>query len=70
MGNRHFIYLFYKITFNFNFQKQLMKDILKTRKTILILCLVQSGMIVFGLIVGFIIALFYNPETAFLREKN
>jgi hypothetical protein len=45
-----------------------MKDILKTRKTVQYY-VVQSGMIGILLISGFVIALFYNPETVVLREK-
>ena len=67
-----FIYLFYKNYIRISTiasTKQLMKDILKTRKTVQYYVWYNLGMIVFGLIVGFIIALFYNPETAVLREK-
>ena len=67
-----FIYLFYKNYLRISTissTKQLMKDILKTRKTVQYYVWYNLGMIVFGLIIGFIIALFYNPETIVLREK-
>ncbi|CAM2991249.1 hypothetical protein [Flavobacterium frigoris] len=67
-----FIYLFYKNYIRISTiasTKQLMKDILKTRKTVQYYVWYNLGMIVFGLIIGFIIALFYNPETIVLREK-
>lgn len=67
-----FIYLFYRNYIRISTiasTKQLMKDILKTRKTVQYYVWYNLGMIVFGLIIGFIIALFYNPETVILREK-
>ncbi|MEZ7499744.1 hypothetical protein QO200_13470 [Flavobacterium sp. Arc3] len=67
-----FIYLFYKNYIRISTiasTKQLMKDILKTRKTVQCYVWYNLAMIVFGLIIGFIIALFYNPETVVLREK-
>jgi uncharacterized membrane protein YedE/YeeE len=67
-----FIYLFYRNYIRISTiasTKQLMKDILKTRKTVQYYVWYNLGMIVFGLIIGFIIALFYNPETIILREK-
>ncbi|MEZ7504592.1 hypothetical protein [Flavobacterium sp. Arc2] len=67
-----FIYLFYKNYIRISTissTKQLMKDILKTRKTVQCYVWYNLAMIVFALIIGFIIALFYNPETVVLREK-
>jgi hypothetical protein len=46
-----------------------MKDILKTRKTVQ-LCLVQFSNDWCSFNCGFIIALFYNPETVILGEKS
>lgn len=67
-----FIYLFYKnyiaITTTSS-TKQLMKDILRTRKTVQYYVAYNLGMIVLGLIIGFIIAFTYNPETIVLRSK-
>ncbi|TRX39784.1 hypothetical protein [Flavobacterium restrictum] len=67
-----FIYLFYK-----NYQvisttvatKQLMKDILKTRKTVQYYVYYNLTMIVISLIIGFIIAFAYNPDVSVLRVK-
>jgi hypothetical protein len=67
-----FIYMFYKNYIRISAiaaTKQLMKDILKTRKMVQYYVWYNLGMIVFGLIMGFIIALFYNPETVILRNK-
>jgi hypothetical protein len=67
-----FIYLFYKnyrkITTTVS-TKQLMKDIMKTRKTVHCYVYYNLIMIVLGMIVGFFIAFAYNPEIALLREK-
>lgn len=67
-----FIYLFYKnyiaITTTSS-TKQLMKDILKTRKTVQCYVGYNLAMIVLGLIVGFVIAFAYNPETIALKSK-
>lgn len=67
-----FIYLFYKNYLRISTissTKQLMKDILKTRKTVQHYVWYNLGVIAILLISGFVIALFYNPETAVLREK-
>lgn len=67
-----FIYLFYKNYTRISAiaaTKQLMKDILKTRKMVQYYVWYNLGMIVFGLIMGFVIALYYNPETVILRNK-
>jgi hypothetical protein len=67
-----FIYLFYKNYIRISTiasTKKLMQSILKTRKTVQCYVWYNLGMIVFGLVIGFVIALFYNPETVILREK-
>lgn len=67
-----FIYLFYKnyiLISTTVSTKQLMKDILKTRKTVQYYVWYNLGMIVFSLIIGFVIAFTYNPDTTILREK-
>jgi hypothetical protein len=67
-----FIYLFYKNYIRISTiasTKQLMKDILKTRKTVQYYVWYNLAMIGILLIIGFVIALFYNPETVLLREK-
>ena len=67
-----FIYLFYKnyvaISTTVSI-KQLMKDILKTRKTVQYYVWYNLGMMVFSLIIGFFMAFSYNPEVAILIEK-
>jgi hypothetical protein len=67
-----FIYLFYKnyirITTTVS-TKQLMKDILKTRKTVQYYVWYNLGMAVLSLIIGFVIALIYNPETSVLSNQ-
>ncbi len=67
-----FIYLFYKnyiLISTTVSTKQLMKDILKTRKTVQYYVWYNLGMIVFSLIIGFVIAFSYNPDVAVLKEK-
>ncbi|HEX9150524.1 MAG TPA: hypothetical protein VF842_00480 [Flavobacterium sp.] len=67
-----FIYLFYKnyiLISTTVSTKQLMKDILKTRKTVQYYVWYNLGMIVFSLIIGFAIAFSYNPDVNILREK-
>jgi hypothetical protein len=67
-----FIYLFYKnyirITTTVS-TKQLMKDILKTRKTVQYYVWYNLAMAVVSLIIGFVIALIYNPETNVLSDQ-
>jgi 4-hydroxybenzoate polyprenyltransferase len=46
-----------------------MEDILKIRKTVQYYVWYNLAMIAVLLLIGFIIALFYNPETVVLREK-
>ncbi|MNX31570.1 hypothetical protein D3C86_617610 [compost metagenome] len=67
-----FIYLFYKnyITISTTVStKQLMKDILKTRKTVQCYVWYNLAMIVVSLIIGFVIAFTYNPEVSNLKDK-
>ena len=67
-----FIYLFYK---NYKMisttasTKQLMKDILKTRKTVHCYVYYNLIMIVLSLIAGFYMAFAFNPEVSLLRDK-
>ncbi|WP_395050631.1 hypothetical protein [Flavobacterium sp.] len=67
-----FIYLFYKnyviITATVS-TKQLMKDILKTRKTVQCYVWYNLGMVALSLIIGFFIAFTSNPEVMILRDK-
>ncbi|MCF6128946.1 hypothetical protein L1S35_04625 [Flavobacterium sp. AS60] len=49
--------------------KQLMQDILKTRKTVKYYVWYNLGMIVLSLIAGFIIAFAYNPKMEMLKDK-
>lgn len=67
-----FIYLFYKNYVSISTTvstKQLMKDILKTRKTVNYYIWYNLGMVALSLIIGFIIALAYNPDISVLSNK-
>ncbi|MFV5689271.1 hypothetical protein ACM55M_11675 [Flavobacterium sp. ZT3R25] len=67
-----FIYLFYKnyiLISTTASTKQLMKDILKTRKTVQYYVWYNLAMIVFSLIIGFVIAFSYNPDVSILKDK-
>ncbi len=67
-----FIYLFYKNYVSISTTvstKQLMKDILKTRKTVQCYVWYNLGMVVLSLLIGFFIAFTYNPEVIVLRDK-
>ena len=67
-----FIYLFYKnyMTISTTVSiKQLMKDILKTRKTVQCYVWYNLAMVAFSLLFGFYIAFAYNPEIAVLMDK-
>ncbi len=67
-----FIYLFYKnykIISTTASTKQLMSDILKTRKTVQYYVWYNLGMLVVSLIIGFIIAFVYNPEMSALKDQ-
>jgi signal transduction histidine kinase len=67
-----FIYLFYKnyirITTTSS-TKQLMQDILKTRKTVQYYVWYNLAMLIFSLIIGFVIAFAYNPEMVALKNQ-
>lgn len=67
-----FIYLFYKNYVSISTTvstKQLMKDILKTRKTVQYYVWYNLGVVVLSLLIGFFIAFAYNPEVIVLRDK-
>ena len=67
-----FIYLFYKNYVSISTTvstKQLMKDILKTRKTVQYYVWYNLGMVAFSLIIGFFMAFNYNPEMVVLMDK-
>ena len=67
-----FIYLFYKNYLNISTTsstRKLMKDILKTRKTVQYYVWYNLLMIVFSLISGLVLALFYSSEGNLLKEK-
>lgn len=67
-----FIYLFYKnykIISTTASTKQLMRDIIKTRKTVNYYVYYNLGQLVLSLFVGFYIAFKYNPETVALTNK-
>lgn len=67
-----FIYLFYKnyvaISTTVSI-KQLMKDILKTRKTVQYYVWYNLVMVVFSMLIGFFIAFTFNPDVMILRDK-
>ena len=67
-----FIYLFYKnyilITTTVS-TKQLMHDILKTRKTVQYYVWYNLAMLLFSLIIAFVIAFTYNPEMVILKNQ-
>jgi hypothetical protein len=67
-----FIYLFYKNYVSISTTvstKQLMKDILKTRKTVQCYVWYNLGMVALSLMIGFFMAFTYNPEVAVLMDK-
>ena len=67
-----FIYLFYKNYMAISTTvsiKQLMKDILKTRKTVQCYVWYNLGMVALSLLFGFYIAFAYNPDVAVLMDK-
>jgi hypothetical protein len=67
-----FIYLFYKNYISISTTvstKQLMKDILKTRKTVQYYVWYNLSMVVLSLIIGFFMAFTYNPEVSVSMEK-
>lgn len=67
-----FIYLFYKnyiLISTTASTKQLMQDILKTRRTVQYYVWYNLAMLVFGLIIGYVIAFAYNPEMDALKNQ-
>lgn len=67
-----FIYLFYRNYIQISTiasTKQLMKDILKTRKTVQYYVYYNLIMIAYSMVVGFIIAFTFSPEIDVLKEK-
>ncbi|WP_264521691.1 hypothetical protein [Flavobacterium sp. N1994] len=67
-----FIYNFYKNYIKISTTvstKQLMQDILKTRKIVQYYVWYNLAMIVVSLIAGFVIAFVYNPKMALLKDK-
>lgn len=67
-----FIYLFYKNYVSISTTvstKRLMKDILKTRKTVQYYVWYNLGMVVLSLMIGFFMAFTYNPEVIVLMDK-
>jgi hypothetical protein len=67
-----FIYLFYKNYVHISATsstRQLMKDILKTRKTVKYYVWYNLLMITISLVSGLLLALWYSPEGIVLREK-
>ncbi|MBU0940376.1 MAG: hypothetical protein KKD36_02950 [Bacteroidetes bacterium] len=67
-----FIYLFYKNYVRISTiasTKQLMRDILRTRKTVQYYVYYNLIMIAYSMIVGFIIAFSFSPEIDILKEK-
>jgi hypothetical protein len=67
-----FIYLFYKNYVSISTTvstKQLMKDILKTRKTVQCYVWYNLGMVGLSMMLGFIMAFTYNPEVVVLMDK-
>lgn len=68
----YFIYRFYKNYIKISTTastKQLMQDIIKTRKTVQHYVWYNLGMIVVSLIAGFGIAFAYNPKMELLKDK-
>ena len=67
-----FIYLFYKNYVSISTTvstKQLMKDILKTRKTVQCYVWYNLGMVGLSMMLGFFMAFAYNPEVVVLMDK-
>lgn len=67
-----FIYLFYKNYVSISTTvstKQLMKDILKTKKTVQYYVWYNLSMVVLCLIIGFFMAFAYNPDVSVSMEK-
>jgi heme/copper-type cytochrome/quinol oxidase subunit 2 len=67
-----FIYCFYKNYVKISTTestKNLMRDILRTRKTVQYYVWYNLGMITLSMFLGFALAFFYNPEMNALKEK-
>lgn len=67
-----FIYLFYKnylLISTTDSTKVLMKNILKTRRTVNIYVWYNLGMVIFSLILGFLLAYYCNPDFAPIKTK-
>ena len=67
-----FIYLFYKNYIKISTTastKQLMKDILRTKKTVQFYVWYNLGMITLSMFLGFAMAFYYNPEMNVLKDK-
>ncbi|MFV8368002.1 hypothetical protein [Flavobacterium sp. LB2R40] len=67
-----FIYLFYKnyiLISTTAATKQLMQDILKTRRTVQYYVWYNLAMLILSLIIGFVIAFAYNPEMNALKSQ-
>ena len=67
-----FIYLFYKNYIKISTTdstKNLMKDILKTRKTVQYYVWYNLGMITLSMFLGFALAFVYNPQMTLLKDK-
>ena len=67
-----FIYLFYKNYVNISTTastKKLMKDILKTQKSVQYYVWYNLGMILFSFMLGIFFAFAYNPDIAILKDK-
>lgn len=67
-----FIYLFYKNYVNISTTsstRKLMKDILKTRKTVQLYVWYNLGMIALCMVIGFLMALNWSPKVADLRYQ-
>lgn len=65
----YFLYQNYKKITTTVSTKQLMNDILRTKKTVQYYVWYNLGMIVLSSILGFAIAFFYNPQITVLRQK-
>ena len=67
-----FMYLFFRNYVNISATsntRQLMKDILKTRKTVQIYVWYNLTVIAISLVLGFVLAVNYNPEISGLRDQ-
>jgi uncharacterized BrkB/YihY/UPF0761 family membrane protein len=69
LGFIYKFYINYKTISTMVSTKQLMKDIMKTRKTVNQYVAYNLAMIVISMILGFIIAFLYNPKLSAIRDK-